>query len=409
MSPSRFDSPTPSSFSFSRIVAGVVALIFVVAFLLSLGKLVQNVNADEIAVFQGAIRGGLRWEKSAGIKAQMFDGVTVYKKRDIYHFDGITVNFNDGGTAKLHGSIQYDMPLDDNNLTALHTRYGSQEAIKTQVIEKVVNKVLYMTGPLMSSRESYAEKRTDLIRFVQDQIDHGVYKVESSTVETTDQLTGGRTTAVRASVARNQAGQEIRQESSIVGEFGIKAFNFAIEKIEYDTIVQKQIAQQQEAIMGVQTAIANARKSEQDRITVEQQGMAAAAKAKWEQETYRAAAIVVAERERDVARLAVQQAEAYKQEQLLKAEADSTYKRRVMEADGALAQKLTTIENVAKVWADAFAKSPGPLVPSVVMGGNGGSTSSVTSVQSLVDLIMTKYAKDLAVDLKPVPVHDARK
>jgi regulator of protease activity HflC (stomatin/prohibitin superfamily) len=214
--------------------------------------------------------------------------VTTYLKRDIYSFEGVKVRWNDGGHATLRGSIQFDMPMDVENLTALHTRYGSPDAVKSQVMQTVVNKVLYMTGPLMSSRESYAEKRTDVIRYVQDMIDNGVYRVDTRTVETTDQLSGQRTTAAVASIAVGADGTPIRQERSITGEFGIRTFNFSIESIDYDDAVEKQIAQQQQLIMDVQTGIAEARKAEQKKITTEQQGAALAAQAKWEQETIKA-------------------------------------------------------------------------------------------------------------------------
>lgn len=42
-----------------------------------------------------------------------------------------------------------------------------------------------MTGPLMSSKESYAEKRTNLIRFIEDQISNGVYKTAQKDIKVT--------------------------------------------------------------------------------------------------------------------------------------------------------------------------------------------------------------------------------
>jgi hypothetical protein len=72
------------------------------------------------------------------------------------------------------------MPFDEQNLTGLHVRYGSHEAIAQQLIRTVVEKAVYMTGPLMSSKESYAEKRNELLRLMEDQVQRGVYRTDCS-------------------------------------------------------------------------------------------------------------------------------------------------------------------------------------------------------------------------------------
>ncbi len=390
--------------SVTKTVALVLTGVLMLVLLVFGGKIIENVNADEIVVIQDPVDGELHWYTSPGIKFQGLGSVTTYLKRDIYHIEGNKVRFNDGGEAHITGSVQFDMPVDETNLTALHMRYGSRSAIKSQVIQTVVDKVLYMTGPLMSSRESYAEKRTDLIRYVQDQIDNGVYRNETRTQEVIDPLSGQRQTQQIAAIVTAADGTFARQESSVVAEFGIRAFNFSIQSIDYDDKVDDQITAQQEIIMNVQTAIAAARQAEQDRITTEQQGMARAAQAKWEQETLKAKAIVLAEQERDVARLKAEAAKEYEREQLLRANADATYKRQVMAADGALAQKLTAWLEGQKVWASAYAAYTGPMVPSIVMGGpgpNGSQTNSTSSAQSIMDMIGVKMAKDLQLDLRP--------
>ena len=81
------------------------------------------------------------------------------------------------------------------------------------------------------------------------------------------------------------------------------ANNVTINGIDYDPQVEEQIKKQQEALMAVQQAIVNARKAEQDALTVEQQGKAEAAKAKWAQEVVRATEMTTAQKEKDVALL----------------------------------------------------------------------------------------------------------
>ena len=75
----------------------------------------------------------------------------------------IKIRFNDGGHGQISGSVRWYMPIDNPAILKLHTDFGSQIAIEQQLIRQVVTKSVYMTGPLMSSKESSAEKRNDLL------------------------------------------------------------------------------------------------------------------------------------------------------------------------------------------------------------------------------------------------------
>lgn len=362
---------------------------------------VESVDADEIMVVQSAMKGTLAFHTTPGIKQQWWGRVTKYKKRSTYEFKA-PVTFNDGGKGEIHGSVQYELPLDPKNLTELHTKYGSDEAIQS-LMRVVTNKVVYMTGPTMSSRESYAEKKNFLINYAQDQIDHGVYQTRQGQQEQVDQFTGQKRVVMVSEIVHGPDGRPARQEQSVVGEFGIRAFNFAIEMIDYDDVVEAQIKKQQEIQSDVQTAIADAVKAQQQAITVEQKGRADAAKAKWDQEVLKAKEVTAAEATLAVQQLAVKTAEAYKQEQLLRSEADATSKKRAIEADGALGAKLATYAQVNQMWAEAFKSYQGQLVPSVVMGGqgSGGTTNSAMSMQQFMELLTAKAALDIGVSPKP--------
>lgn len=372
----------------SLIVVGVLGFVG----LTSLGCVVENVDSDEIVVIQDAVDGELHWYTTAGVKPQFWGKVTSYPKRSIYEFE-TQVRFNDGGHGIMKGSIQYEMPLDEENLTALHTRFGSPTAIQQQLIEKVATKSVYMTGPLMSSRESYAEKRNYLINYVEDQIANGVYRTVQREVRVTDPLTQQEKSAVVVEIVL-QGGQPARQEEAVLTEFGIKPFNFAISQLEYDAQVEAQISEQQKIAMSVQTAIAESRQAEQKRITVEQQGQAAAAEAKWKQEVIKAQQVTEAEAKLAVATLGNQTAEQYRQETLKRADADASYRRQVMAADGALQQKLTAYVQVNQAYAAALKDIKTPIVPGVVFGNNGGSTPSANA---LIDLLTAKTAGDLGI------------
>ena len=140
---------------------GIMAFVLVVGFIMSF-SIVENNNADEIMVIQAPFSGTLSWYTDAGMKMQLFGKVTVYNKRSQFWFSdkddqgaeldqSIKVRFNDGGHGNISGSIAWEMPTDVEHLTMIHTKYGSQKAVEQQLVRTVVEKSVYMTGPLMSS------------------------------------------------------------------------------------------------------------------------------------------------------------------------------------------------------------------------------------------------------------------
>jgi regulator of protease activity HflC (stomatin/prohibitin superfamily) len=376
------------------ITLGLTAAV-TIGFFVSVGQLWENLDASEIMVVQSPISGELTWHTSPGIKWQGLGRVTKYPRRALYAINQ-KVRFNDGGHADMSGSIQYDMPLDEKNLTEIHLKFHSAVAVAKQLIETVVNKAVYMTGPLMSSKESYSEKRNSLIHYVEDQVERGVYQTVQREVQIADPITGDKKTATVVEITMGKDGLPLRQEASVLGSFGIKSFNFSISAIDYEQAVEAQIKQQQQITMDVQTAIAGAKKAEQRAITVAKEGEADAAKAKWEQEVIKAKAVTEAQQQLEVAQLDTKRAEQEKLAKILRAEGESEYKRKVMVADGALEQKLAAYKEVQGYWADAIAKYQGAWVPTTIMGTPAGGANGATG---LMELLTAKTARDLSLDM----------
>lgn len=388
------------------------------------GGLVETKEADDILGVQSLYDGKITWYTGTESWVwQNWGNVVTFKKRGIYRFDttdttpegakkgrcldGIDVRFNDGGHGTICGSIQYEMPLDPTNLTAIYTKFKTQQAVQSQLIETIVGKSVYLSGPLMSSRESYAEKRNNLLSFIEDQIHFGVYRTTQREAHVKDAITGQEKTATVVELVLDKNGQPERQEAPVLNQFGIKAFNFAIKRLPYADDVEAQIQAQQKITMKVQTSMADAKEAEQRAITVVEQGKATAAEARWKQEAIKATevtkaeqekavAITAAEKDRDTAKLQKDAAEYYKQQQILKGEGDAAYRQKVMQANGALEQKLATYERVMGKFAEEFGKQK--WVPEVQMGttGQGG----VGSAQTMMDTLSVKALRDLALDMR---------
>ena len=385
------------------LIAGIVALLVLI---LCSTSLVENQDASEIMVIQSPVAGDLTVSTQPGMKWQGMGKVTKYPRRSPYTFetnpDGTEGNskklrFNDGGHANMSGSVQWEMPLKEDDIIKIHQAFGSAEAVQENAVAKMIDAAIYMSGPLMSSTESSGERRAELVQTIDDQAVNGVYMTRVRTITTKDLITGAeRQVSVTEPMVDEKTGMKKRQQGSILSEYNIKLMPLSIKEIKYDKIVEDQIAQRQNATTQVQIAQANAKRAEQDAITIAKQGEATAAKAKWEQETIKAQKVTEAEQKLRVAELAAKEAEQWKREQILRGEGEGARARLVMQANGALEQKLAAYIEVNKYYADAMAKYQGAWVPSVVMGD--GNTKS-NGASDLVNMLSAKTAKDLALDL----------
>ncbi len=406
------------SWSAGKLFAGGTIAILVAATLVSAGKLWENVSASDYVVIQSPVAGELNWRVTPGVAWQGFGDVTSYRIRMMYDFreKGYNVQFNDGGHGTIFGSIQCDLPPSVDLLTNLHRKFPSQQHVENGLIKTSTEGAIYLVGTLMSSRESYAEKKNDLIHYVTDQVQNGAYRTRQKREWVKDPVTNENKEVIAAEIVMGKDGNPERQEKSTISQHGIHCYQFIVNRIAYDTAIEAQIKQQQSITMNVQTSIADKVLAEQRAQTAEASGRANATEAKWKQETIKAQAVTQAEQEKQVQvtnaardkevaetqgnqRLVVadldrKAAEQTKLQQILLGEGEAARKKLVLQADGALEQKLKAY---VEVMPQIFGAMKGTaFVPSIVMGGSGAATSSASG---LIDLLTAKTAKDLALDL----------
>lgn len=389
----------------NRIVMLVSAVVGLVLLLSLGGNILENLDASDQMVIQSP-SGSMTTFASPGWKPQWWGRVTKYHKRTNFNFlatdkdhgAAIPIRFNDAGNGWISGTIAYELPTDEATFLRLHALYGSQQAVERDLVQPAVTKAVYMTGPLMSSKESYADRRAEILALIDDQIKHGVYRTRSLQRREIDPLTKSERTVAFVEIVRDSFGVPLRSDRSPLEEFGIRTMNLSINRIPYSPEVENQIKTQQEMTMAVQTAMAEAKQAEQAALTAEQNGRAQAAKAKWDQEVIKATEVTAAEKALAVARLDVQTAEAEKRANILRGEGEAAAKQLIMNADGALDPKLKTWLESQKAWADAFANFQGQLVPGVVWGG-GASGSPASGATQFMEIMGAQAARQLNLDM----------
>ncbi len=368
------------------IFGGLIAILAIV-FVCCLGRIGEDVKNEQIVVNQFPITGNMEYWTTPGYHWQWFGKTTTYYKTSQLWFgsdneDGnqmgnpIPVIFNDASDGQIYGSLRVKLPTDPTYLARIQTDYNGMERLMQDLVRPTVTKVIYASGPLMSAFESYAEKKNDLIEYITDQLNNGVYKTTVRTVETVDPITGEKKTVKIASLIsdENAPGGYRRSEVSPFSYYGLEIGQVAVSKIGYSETVRKQIAQQQEANMMVQTSKAKTLAAQQEAIRAEEAGKAAAMEAKWQQEKIKAVEVTKAEQAYEVARLqaleAKEIAKKIEQEGLAKASAN----RALVNAGLTPLERATIEKETAIGVAQALAGSEVRWVPEVmVVGGNGNN------------------------------------
>ena len=375
------------------IFGGLIAVLALV-FVACLGKIGEDVKNEEIVVNQFPLSGEMEYWTTPGFKWQWFGKTTNYYKTSQLWFgsdneDGqqmgnpIPVIFNDASDGQIYGSLRVKLPTDPTYLARIQTDYNGMDRLMQDLVRPTVTKVIYASGPLMSAFESYAEKKNDLIEYITDQLNNGVYKTTVRQEETLDPITGEKKTVKIASliIDENAPGGYRRSEVSPFSYYGLEIGQVAVSKIGYSETVRKQIAQQQEANMMVQTSKAKTLAAQQEAIRAEEAGKAAAMEAKWQQEKIKAVEVTKAEQEYEVARLAALKAK----EEAKKIEAEGQAKaaaNRALVSAGLTPLERATIEKETKIGvAQALSKIQLPTY--VVAGGNGGNGNTAMDAMGL--------------------------
>ena len=390
-------------------IGAIIAVVIVALTLMCAGRIAEDVHNEEIVVNQYPFTGEMAYWTTPGLKGQWFGKATYYYKTQQFWFGSsdddnkqqgtpIPVIFNDASDGQIYGSLRVKLPTDVEHLSRIQTDYNGMDRLMNDLVSQTVTKVIYASGPLMSAFESYAEKKNDLIDYITDQLNNGVYKTAVKVEETVDPVTGEKKTVKLATLIpdENAPGGYKRSEASPFAYYGLSIGQVAVSKIDYSEKVKLQIAQQQEANMLIQTSKAKSAAAQQEAVRAEQEGKAIAAKAKWEQEKIKAVEVTKAEQEREVSRLAAEKAEFDKKRIIAEGQAEAEANRLKVAAGLTPQEKAEWEYKTAVGIAEALSKSNVRWVPEIMINGKDGSGSSAmdaVGMNMMLDIAKTIKSK----------------
>lgn len=379
-------------------IIGTIVAASVIFMLFLLQGAFEDCDKSKIYVNQYPYTGNYAVWTNGGLQQQWWGNIYEYHKTSQVEFTGVekneegyvavgdnpgaAVTFNDKGKGFIIGSLRVVLPTDANHMSKIQQDFGSEQALISALIRPTLYKVVTSCGPLMSSLESVSETRTDLIQYITDQLNDGVYKTKMHKLTVINELTGDSDIVAKAEliIDSNAPGGYKRQEVSPFSQYGIVCNLVSITDIKYDKMTQDQIDAQKAANLAQVTSKTKSLEAIQKTILVTEQGKQAAETAKWEQEKEKAKAVTKAEQEYEVARLEAARAEEVAKRVKAEGEAKAAANRALVSAGLTPLERATIEKETAIGIAHELAQSQVRWVPEVIMGNGNGSGSAMDAV-----------------------------
>ena len=280
--------PKVSKSSIFAIIAGVIVVLLVCM----AGSLFEDADKSKNYVCQMPVTGeyvvwtdgGLKWQgggnKYEYFKTSQIEFVDLTEVSEGNYVASGTnpaasLTFNDKGKGFIIGSFRVVMPNDDANMKKIQQDFGSEKALIANLIKPTLYKVVTSCGPLMSSLESVSETRTDLIAYITDQLNNGVYKTVVIRDSVTNEITGEKEMRAKAQIVAdtNSPSGYKRQETSPFSQYGITCGLVSILDIKYDGATQSQIDAQKQANLAVITSKTKSLEAIQRTVQITEEGI----------------------------------------------------------------------------------------------------------------------------------------
>lgn len=314
----------------------------------------------------------------------------------------INIMFSDGMTADIKGVAQFILPTDEPTMLAMHNVHKSPQSLVQKRLLTFTKECMQSSAQLMTSDKHYGGGRTQMSQDFLDQLRNGVFLANVGEKTYYDSVAQESKKIYLAEIKKDKNGLPLRKSSPLT-EYNITVADGSA----YDARYEKKFYTKLEKIIEASTSAAVSRQNymtaQQEALTSKAQGEKKLIDIEYQQKQQQTIEVVQAETKVKVAEQdKLQQKIAYEaalievKKRAALADVAAYEKKTTLQADGALEMKAKLWLEGQKVWADAFGKYTGNIVPMIggwsVNGGNGAV--------NFMEVMTMKAAKDLALDMK---------
>jgi hypothetical protein len=315
----------------------------------------------------------------------------------------IMIRFSDATTANVKGITQFILPSDEKEMILIHNTHRTPQSLVGKRLAPYTKECLQSSAQLMSSEKHYGGGRAQMAQDFMDQLKEGVYLLKTEESIVYDSLEGEKKRIYQTEVQLDGKSSLPKRKLSSIKEYGITVADAAITDVDYEDKVDQKLVKIIDAVTKSSISKQELMTAQQQTLTAKAKGEQALVEIEYQQKQEQTRQVVEAETKVKVAEQdKLQQKIAYEgsilEAKKIKelADAQAYAKARIMQADGALEMKLKAQVEVQKVWAEAFSKYTGAVVPQFQTGG-GATTNGALN---FMDIMTAKTAKDFALDLK---------
>lgn len=342
--------------------------------------------------------------------------------------DNYKVLFNGNVDALVEASTRVRMPTGEQFLV-IAREYRTPENYLQLAVVPAVKETLQTTASLMTADEFFAGGRSEFGNNFDDQLRNGQYAVKRKEIQQVvvqerqegDKLVSGagidgeqkRTAFVTEKEVDNK-GQEIRKPQQFIS-LGAQVVEARITNIIPNEQFRGRMVKVQTAQADLAIARADRLKEEEAKLLSTAKGQRLVEEKRQETlrtqvekttnaETDKLLALTIASREEESAKIAkrtalelLDKAKIDAQATKTSADAEAYQKRVVLEADGALQQKLDAYVKAVEATAQGIAQAN---VPTTVLGGGGeGGIGRASEIQNFMNLQNMQAMKTLGLDM----------
>jgi hypothetical protein len=315
----------------------------------------------------------------------------------------IMIRFSDATTANVRGITQFILPSDEKEMILIHNTHRTPQSLVVKRLAPYTKECLQSSAQLMSSEKHYGGGRAQMAQDFMDQLKEGVYLLRTEENVVFDSLEQEKKRVYQTEIQYDKKTASPKRKQSSIKEYGITVADAAITDVDYEDKVDQKLTKIIDAVTKSSISKQELMTAQQQTLTAKAKGEQALVEIEYQQKQEQTRQVVeaetkvkVAEQDRLQQKIAYEGSilEAKKIKEL--ADAEAYAKSRIMQADGALEMKLKAQVEVQKVWADAFSKYTGAVVPQIQTGGGATSNGAL----NFMDIMTAKTAKDFALDLK---------
>jgi hypothetical protein len=300
--------------------------------------------------------------------------------------------FTDAVLAEVQVTARFSLPVLPEDFLTLAIAFRTQDNLENSTLIPVLKEVVRNAARTMTAQDYIAGKGGEFENSILDQLREGTYILEIEEIKKNNNRQninedGDRgidvSAMVKYEVNKKTIDGIIVRKPTALHDYKILVAQSNVSAVDPEAKFKAMLGLQRDAAAQASVKKQEAKRAEYDKQKIIAEGETAKASIRIEQEKLQITSLIAAETLLKAAEIDLAQAkiQAKKEKEVatkikIAADADAYKRSKAIAADGALAQKLHTLEVIAKYQADALAKRAVPtnyFASGASGGGSGGN------------------------------------